>query len=229
VRLHRLSRSPLLFWAVVALLALLTATTVGRAMGRARAEAARWGSVRAVAVTTGPVAAGTVVRAGDVAVRSMPAAFLPEGAMSSIDDVVGRATLLPLVRGQAVVREALAPWGLKGLAALLPIGTRAVGVPTGAATPPLRNGDVVDVLATIDAPTASADPTFAVAQAALVVDVGSESATVAVSPAEANKVAYAVAHGAVSLAVTAGSPDRSDHVSAGQGPAKRDQNGGGAG
>ncbi len=204
MRLHRLSRSPLLFWAVVALLALLTATVVGRTMGRARAEAARWGSVRSAAVATNAVAAGTVVRGGDVALRSMPAAFLPEGAVSSIDDVVGHTTLLPLVRGQAVVRGDLAPWGLKGLAALLPSGSRAVGVPTGSASPPLHNGDVVDVLATFDPQTAGTEPTFAVAQAALVVDVGSESATVAVSPAAANKIAYAVTHGSVSLAVTAG-------------------------
>jgi len=190
-----------LFWAVVALLALVTASVVGRAMGRARAEAARWGSVRTVAVATNPVAAGTVLRSADVAVRSMPASFLPDGAMSAIDEVVGHATLVPLVRGQAVVRDAVAPWGLKGLAALLPAGTRAVGVPTGSATPPLHNGDAVDVLATLDSQAAGTDPSFAVAQGALVVDVGSESATVAVSPAEANKITYAVAHGAVSLAV----------------------------
>ncbi len=205
MRLHRLSRSPLLFWTLVVVLGLVTATVVGRAMSRARSEAARWGSVRPVAVATGPVAAATVVRAGDVAVRSVPAAFLPEGAVTSIDQVVGRTTLFPLFRGQAVVRDALAPWGLKGLAAVLPAGTRAVGVPTGAAHPPLHNGDVVDVLATFDTQSAgSGDPAFAVAQAALVVDVASESVTVAVSPAEANKIAYAVAHGAVSLAVTAG-------------------------
>jgi len=206
VRLHRLSRSPLSFWTVVALLALLTATVVGRTMGRARAEAARYGSARIVAVVTRPVAVGTVVRAGDVARRSMPAAFLPEGAIST-DEAVGRTTIVPLFRGQAVVRGDLAPWGLKGLAAVLPPGTRAVGVPTGASSPPLHNGDVVDVLATFDPQSAgSGDPTFAVAQAALVVDVGSESATVAVSPTQANKVAYAVAHGSVSLAVTAGPP-----------------------
>jgi hypothetical protein len=44
----------------------------------------------------------------------------------------------------------------------------------------------------------------------VVVDVGSESATVAVTAAEANKVAYAVAHGSVSLAVTAGPPGARD-------------------
>lgn len=217
MRLRRLSRSPLSFWAVVALLALVTAVVVGRTMGRARAEADRYGSVRRAAVVTSPVAAGTTVRASDVSARSMPAAFVPEGAVSSVDEVVGRTTIVPLFRGQAVVRDQLAPWGLKGLAAVLPPGARAVGVPTGAASPPLHKGDVVDVLATFDPQSAgSGDPTFAVARAAVVVDVGSESATVAVTAAEANKVAYAVAHGSVSLAVTAGPPGAGDSATPGE-------------
>jgi len=209
VRLHRLSRSPLSFWTVVALLGLLTATVVGRTMARARAEAARYGSVRNVAVVTRPVAVGTVVHAADVANRSMPAAFLPDGAVSSLADVVDHTAVVPLFQGQAVVRSDLAPWGLKGIPALLPAGTRAVAGPTGSATPPLHTGDTVDVLATFDAQSAgSGDPTFPVAEEAPVVDVGSESVTVAVTPAEASRVAYAVARGAVTLVVSAGPTDR---------------------
>jgi len=205
VRLHRLSRSPLFFWAVVAALALLTAAVVGHLVSRARAEAARYGSVRTVVVVTAPVEAGAVVRPDDVSVRTVPAAFLPEGWMGSTDEVVGRTVVVPLFGGQAVVRANLAPWGLRGIAALLPPGTRAVAVPTGAASPPVRKGDVVDVLATFDPPAGGdGDPTFPVALAAPVVDVGQESATVAVTPSEAAKVAYAVVRGAVTLAVTAG-------------------------
>ncbi|MGI9021828.1 MAG: Flp pilus assembly protein CpaB [Acidimicrobiales bacterium] len=205
MRLRRLSRSPSFFWVVVALLALLTATVVGRLVGGARAEAARYGSLRTAAVATRAVDAGAVVQPGDVTARSVPAAFLPKGWMGSVDEVVGRTTVAPLFRGQAVVRDTLAPWGLKGLAALLPAGTRAVGVPAGVASPPLRAGDVVDVLASFDPQAAGGgEPTFPVAQAALVVDVGEESATVAVTPAEAAKVVYAVSHGTVALAITAG-------------------------
>ncbi len=208
MRLRRLSRSPLFFWVVVALLALLTATVVGGLVGEARAEAARFGSLRAVIVATDPVASGEVVGDGDIQVRSVPAAFLPEGWMGSPDEVVGRTALMPLFRGQAVLRGNLAPWGLKGLAALLPPGTRAVSVPTGSASPPLQRGDLVDVLASFDPQAAgTGEPTFAVALAASVVDVGEESATVAVTPAEAAKVVYAVSHGAVALAITAGPED----------------------
>ncbi|MBA3267919.1 MAG: Flp pilus assembly protein CpaB [Acidimicrobiia bacterium] len=204
MRLRRLSRSPLFFWVAVALLSLLTATVVGRFVSGARAEASRYGSLQTVAVAVNPVEAGAVVEPDDVALRSIPAAFLPEGWFGATEEVVGRTALASVVRGQTVVRTDLAPWGLKGLAALLPPGTRAVSVPTGAASPPLHRGDVVDVLATFDPQAAGdGDPAFAVALRASVVDVGEDSATVAVTPAEATRVVYAVSHGAVSLAITA--------------------------
>lgn len=207
MRLRRLSRSPLFFWFVVAVLALLTAGVVGRLVGRARADAARFGSLRTAAVASRPLDLGAVVRASDLELRTVPAAFLPEGWVASADEAVGRTVIAPVGRGEPVLRADLAPWGLRGVAALLPPGGRAVAVPTGAASPVVHAGDVVDVLATFDArEAAGGDPTFAVAVGALVLDAGAEAATVAVTTAEASKVAYAVAHGAVSLAVTAGPP-----------------------
>ena len=103
--------------------------------------------------------------------------------------------------GEVLLRGQLAPWGLRGVAALLPPGTRAVTVPLHD-TDPVRRGDVVDVLASFD-PSASGgrDPTFAVAEGALVVAVGDGSVTVAVSPEEATHVALAAANGIVALAI----------------------------
>jgi len=211
MRLRRLSRSPLLFWAAVALLALLTASVVGRLVGRARAEAARYGSLQTAAVATRAVEVGAVVGADDVAARQVPAAFLPDGWVASPEEVVGRTAVAAVFPGQAVVREQLAPDGIRGIGAALPPGGRAVGVPTGPAGPPLEKGDVVDVLATFDPEAAGGgDPTFPVASAAVVVDVGEESATVAVTAEEANRVAFAVANGVVTLAVSAGPPRRTE-------------------
>lgn len=207
MQLRRLSRSPIFFWAAVAALALVTAGVVGRLVGRARAEAARYGTQRTVAVATRALDVGAVVGSGDVASRAVPVAFLPDGALAT-SDVVGRTVVVPVPRGQAVARDQVSPWGLRGVAALLPPGTEAVGVPTGASTPPLRKGDVVDVLGTFDA-SGGGEPTFPVASGAVVVDVGGESAAVAVTPGEARRVAFAVAHGAVSVAVTAGPPGTS--------------------
>jgi Flp pilus assembly protein CpaB len=200
--LRRLSRSPLAYWAVVVVLACFTASTVARSAGRAGAQAARYGRLRPVVTAAHAVDIGTVLRATDVSVRSMPAAFVPDGSLGSTAAVVGRTVVVPLFRGVAVVSSNLAPDGLQGLAALLPADTEAVAVPTGTASVPLRRGDRVDVLATFDPPSPGQDPTFPVAEAALVVDVGPEAAAVAVGPEEAKRVAFAVASGTVTLAVT---------------------------
>lgn len=209
MRLRRFIRSPIAFWVGVAVLAAITWSIVSGIVGGAEAQAARFGTLRDGVFATRPVAVGVVVTAQDVGVRRVPSAFLPEASMATPADVVGRTAVVPLFAGQAVVRGELAPFGLEGVAALLPPGTRAVAVPKGPATAPLRKGDVVDVLATFDTSAAgpsNQEPTFPVAVAALVVDVGPDAATVAVGPEEAKRVAFAVTQGTVTLAV--GSPDQ---------------------
>lgn len=203
MRLRRLARSPLAYWAAVVALAAFTAFTVAGQLDRAGDQAARYGHLRPVVVATRVVEVGSVVRPTDVVVRAMPAAFLPEGAVATTSSVVGRTVVVPLFRGSAVVAAHLAPDGLEGVAALLPAGARAVAVPTGPASVALRRGDRVDVLATFDPPPAGEEPTFPVAESAPVVDVGPEAVTVAVRPDEARRVAYAVAAGVVTLALTA--------------------------
>jgi Flp pilus assembly protein CpaB len=203
VRLRRVARSPLAYWAAVVALAAFTAFTVAGQVDKAGAQAARYGHLRPIVVATRAVETGAVVRPADVVVRSMPAAFVPEGALGSTAAVLGRTVVVPLFRGSAVVGAHLAPDGFQGVAALLPAGARAVAVPTGPASVALRRGDRVDVLATFDPPPAGEAPTFAVAQAAPVVDVGPEAVTVAVAPEEALRVAYAVAAGVVTLTLTA--------------------------
>jgi pilus assembly protein CpaB len=203
VRLRRLARSPFAYWAAVVALAAFTASTIAGQMDRAGAQVARYGRLRPVVTAARPVEVGAVLRSADVVVSSMPAAFLPEGALGATGDVVGRTVVVPLFRGTPVVAGQLAPDGLEGLAALLPAGGRAVAVPTGPASVALRRGDRVDVLATFDPPPAGEDPTFPVAEAALVLDAGPEAVTVAVAPQEAVRLAYAVAAGVVTLVLTA--------------------------
>ena len=205
-RFRRLTRSAPVYWAAVVALAAVTGLTAARLVGRAEAAAARYGSLRPVVVATRPVAMGTVLRPADVSVRDLPASFLPERHVAATADAVGRTAVVALFPGVPLVAGHLAPDGVQGVAALLPPGSRAVSVPGGGASAPVRTGDVVDVLATFDpsasaSPAAAAEPTFAVAVSALVVDVGDDSATVAVGPEEAKRVAFAVAHGVVTLAV----------------------------
>jgi len=202
VRLRRLARSPLAYWVAVVALAACTAFTIAGQVDMAEAQATRYGRLRPVVLATRAVELGAVVGPADVVVRAMPAAFLPEGALAATGDVVGRTVVVPVFRGAAVLAANLAPDGLEGLAALLPADARAVAVPTGPASVPLRRGDRVDVLATFDPPPAGQEPTFPVAEAALVVDVGPEAVSLAVAAGEARRVAYAVAAGVVTLALT---------------------------
>ncbi len=203
MRLRRLTRSPLPYWVAVAALAAFTAVSVAGQVGRADAQAARYGHLRPVVVAARAIEVGVVLRPADVVARSMPAAFVPEGALGATAGVVGRTVVVPLFRGSAVVAHHLAPDGLEGLAALLPAGARAVAVPTGPASVSLRRGDRADVLATFDPPPAGEAPTFPVAEAAPVIDVGPEAVTVVVAPEEALRVAYALAAGVVTLTLTA--------------------------
>lgn len=203
MRLRRLVRSPFAYWLAVVGLAGFTALTVAGQVGRSEAQAARYGRLRPVVVAARAVEVGVVLRPADVVVRPVPASFLPEGSVGATSAVVGRTVVVPLFKGAAVVAANVAPDGIGGVAALLPAGARAVAVPTGPASVVLRRGDRVDVLATFDPPPAGQDPTFPVAESALVVDVGPEAVAVAVTAEQALRVAYAVAAGVVTLVLTA--------------------------
>jgi Flp pilus assembly protein CpaB len=205
VRLRLLSRSPLAYWAAVAALALVTTLAVSQLLGRARTEAARYGSPRAVVVATRDIGVGSALGGGDVMVRTLPSALVPPDAVGDPAQARGRVVVVPVFEGQPVVRRQLAPWGRTGAAALLPPGKRGISVAAGPAAAKLAKGDTVDVLATFDPATPAAagkEPTFPVAVAASVIDVGGESVTIAVDPEEAKRVAFAIAHGAVTVVLS---------------------------
>ncbi len=219
-RFPRLARSPFAYWLVVAVLALLTGMVAARMVGNAGALASRFGPLRPVVVAVNALEPGEVVGEGDVAVSQMPGLIVPDGAIPSTDEARGRTVLTPAFPGVPLVAGQLAPDGRRGLAALLPPGSRAVAVPNGQPGLALVRGDQVDVLATFDPAGVSdgAPPTFPVALGALVVDVGDESASVAVSPDEAARVAFALASGVVTLALAAPGPAQDPEISGSSSP-----------
>ncbi len=118
---------------------------------------------------------------------------------------LGSVALSDIAAGEVILTRRLAPDGLSGPGALIPEGYRGVAVPTGPGTLPLAVGDIVDVLATVDPLLAEGeDPTSVVATDALVVDVGDESATIAVSARDAPALASALATGTVTLTLAGG-------------------------
>jgi len=198
----RITRSPLLFWLMVAGLAAFTAVVVARLVSVAGAQAARYGPVRDVVVAVRSVQAGSTLGADDIKSRRLPSTVVPPTALGSVSTAVGRTVVVPVFSGEPVLAAHLAGDKRRGVAALLAPGSRAVAVPLGPASAAVNRGDVVDVLATFDPPAPGAEPTFPVAESARVLDVRSESATVAVDPEEAKRVVFAVAKGAVTLVLT---------------------------
>lgn len=205
MRLRVLSRSPLTYWVAVGGLALVTTIAISGLLGRARVEAARYGSPRPVLVATRDLRPGDQVGGSDIVLRSLPSALVPPDALGDAGQARGRVVVTPVFEGQALVRRQLAPWGLTGAAALLPPGKRGISVAAGPAAAKLGKGDTVDVLATFDPATpemAGKEPTFPVAVNASVIDVGGEAVTIAVDPEEAKRVAFATAHGAVTVVLS---------------------------
>lgn len=195
----RLRRHPLLFWPLALGLALVTGLTVTRLLAEASARADRLGGLRQVPVAARPVEAGELLSPEAVTTRRLPVAALPAGPVAW--SPLGHAVLVPLAPGEVLLEAKLAPWGVQGVAALVPPGRRALAVPAGPGGLALRRGHRVDVLATFDAPDQGAEPTFPVATAALVLEVAGEAVTIAVAPDEAPRVAFALARGTVTLAL----------------------------
>ncbi len=196
-----LVRRPSLFWLAALVVASLTGLTVARLLGSAQAAAARWGVMRPTLVATVDLIPGAVVGAGETAVERRPVALVPVGALDAPAE--GQTVTAPILAGEAVVVERLAPAGLSPLAASLPPGGRGVAIPVGPGTPPLEAGDVVDVLVTFDPDTVGdGEPTFPVARSAAVVGVGEEAVTLGVSQEEASRVAFALTAGVVVLVLS---------------------------
>jgi pilus assembly protein CpaB len=191
VRLYRLRRHPFGFWLVTFLLAGLTAAVVLRA----GESADRWGRLAPVVVVAREVAPGSMLGADDVRVDWWPARLVPSDAVASVDDAAGRVAVVALWPGEPVLRGRLAPDGLSGVAALVPIGMRAVALPVDGPALELRVGDWVDVLATFES-----EPTVVVAESVPVVAVAESAVTVAVPADLAPKLAYALTRSTLTLA-----------------------------
>jgi Flp pilus assembly protein CpaB len=202
MQLRRLRYRPAVRWLVVVALAAASGLVAARVAGAAAEVRAEWGETASVVVVVGRVGAGETIGPGDVELRRLPKAVVPDDALTEPPE--GRVAIVDLFPGEVLLRGRIAPDGLDGPAALLPPGARAVAVPTGPGTPPLAVGDRVDVLAGLDPfavePT-TAIPTGPVVTDAVVVAVAEGAVTIAVPAGDAPRVAAALVQGAVSLAL----------------------------
>lgn len=92
------------------------------------------------------LAPGTTLSAADLATVALPAAARPSDAPTTVDDLVGRRVVVPLLQGDAVLAR-----HLLGASLLDGYGSDMVATPLrladSSALAVLRPGDVVDVIA----------------------------------------------------------------------------------
>ena len=140
---------------------------------------------------------GDTVEAEAITTQSWPVALVPAGAVET--SPVGRTAAATIEKGEAVIGSRLAPDGLRGVAALVPPGWRALAVPVGPTVVALSVGDHVDLIAGFDVANATGGqaPAFTVADSAVVVAVDAERVTVAVREPDAERVAFAIVAGTV--------------------------------
>jgi len=136
---------------LLALAALLGATAFALMRGfEARLEALRppVGPPATVVIAASRLPEGTVLAAGMLEVSSAPKRYVPPGAVSDPSAVVGRVLTAPIDPGEILTASRLAAAGAGPVAALVPVGRRAVVVPSGLPPGTVRAGDRVDVYAT---------------------------------------------------------------------------------
>lgn len=196
-----LRRQPRLWWLLTIAVALLVGWVVSSFVADAERTRAAWGGTELVAVARRSLAPGTKLEPHDVELVAWPRALVPDGAVREVprDQVVAAA----IEAGEVVAAARLAPLGLRGVAATLPAGSRAVAIPVEPGlAPPLEVGDRVDVLVALALDAAGPGPPgFVVAADALVVAVDDTAVTVAVSRSAAPRIAVALGQGAVTLAL----------------------------
>jgi Flp pilus assembly protein CpaB len=200
--LRRVLKRPVPWWAGAAALALFAGLLTARMASAAVAQQSSWGAAEAVVVLRHDVAAGELVDAGDLELRQLPRLAVPSGALRAVRAGVA---VVDLHRGEALTRERLAGASTSALAARLPAGTRGVAIPLDETSVPVRRGDRVDVIVTVDPESAGqGPPSFVVARNVPVVGVTDEAATVAVPLDLAPKVAWATTTAAVTLSLVSG-------------------------
>ncbi len=211
-----LTRAPRAFvlWSAAIAVAAGTAVLVASDLATLHRRASTFGPEQDVVVATHRLDLGMVLDRGDLRIRRVHRSQLPPGVLASSDRAVGRVVTVPVVGGGFVADANLAARSRTGFDGALPVGTRAMRVTVDdAIRPPI--GAAIDILATFDVAALSSESPDAVsattvASGVQVLRVAGAAAsdgenalgiTVLVSPRQARDLAYASAHGVLSIAL----------------------------
>jgi len=119
-------------WAPLALaivLGLTAALVARRSLLRSRAAATAAARTVPVTVANGPIQPGQELTREHLTTAAIAASDVPSGAFTSADQIVGRVSVVPIIPGQTILEQFLAPKGAgSGLQALVPSGMRAITI-----------------------------------------------------------------------------------------------------
>lgn len=166
-----------------------------------------------IVVAASPVAAHSLVESGDVRYAEWPAAALSAGMLRDRGRAVGRYALRAIAPGEPVLAGLLsADPEDGGIRAAVPPGETAVAIPIEdeAALPPVAVGDLVDLIVTTSGGFQGA-MARALVRGAEVIGLrdeprslvassgGVRSLVVAATPEEAERIAFALANGRITV------------------------------
>jgi pilus assembly protein CpaB len=169
--------------------------------------------IEVVAAAT-PIGRGSVLTETVLEMVTVPSRFAPPGALRDVARAAGRIAVAPVAAGEIVTDLRLAGARSGPTAAVVPAGMRAVGVPV-ASSVGVKPGDLVDVIATFGGGGAHTEVTGEALEV-LAVDragggaafgatttpaSGSTGLVLLVSPADAERLAFASAFATLSIAV----------------------------
>lgn len=211
------ARSPraLMLATIAVALALATARLVAADLATLHQRARDAGDTSTMVVARRDLFLGETVHRDDIETRIVHRSEQPVGAVARRGRVERRVVVVPVLRGAPVLERNLADPDQTGSAGIVPRGMRAVDVPFEGRTRPTP-GERVDILVTFDPVRAdtSVEPTLTVVRGALVTthasgppDVGAdapndEAVTVLVPEETVGRLAFAIANGVLTLAVT---------------------------
>jgi Flp pilus assembly protein CpaB len=168
----------------------------------------------AVVAATIRVPRGTILSETALEMVTLPARFAPPGALRDVARAAGRIAVTDIAAGEVVTDLRLAGARSGPTAAVVPAGMRAVGVPV-ASSVGVKPGDLVDVIATFGGGGAHTEVTGEALEVLAVDRAGGGAAfggattpgsggvglVLLVSPANAERLAFASAFATLSIAV----------------------------
>lgn len=135
-------------------LAVIAGVVVHGIVSKAHAERVAQVKQVLVVMATKDIADGSAVAANELAMQPFPSGFVPQGAVASLDQAVGKYTTTQITKGQIVLANQLSTTKKAGeLALSVPAGKVAVALPQTdlmSANGAIKAGDHVDVMLTLD-------------------------------------------------------------------------------